>query len=268
MKSFSGKTALVTGASSGIGKAFAESLARRGASLILVARSQDRLNELAEAIRTSGAKVDVIAMDLSIGGAAARLLSETNRLGKTVDVLVNNAGFGKWGNFLDVDESIYSEMMHLNMDAVVELCHAYLPAMIQRGDGAILNVGSTGSFVSLPWSAVYAASKAFVLSFSEALNYEMRRHGVQVTALCPGNTESNFAMVAHSAADKGKDAGDSPESVADFGLDAVLSGAMTAIPGRSNRLTAFLPRLLSRERTVRLVGETWRKRMAKRGIRI
>lgn len=268
MKSFSGKTALVTGASSGIGKAFAESLAKRGARLILVARSKDRLDTIAASLTAGGTKVDVIAMDLSVPAAAARLQAETMRLGLEVDLLVNNAGFGKWGKFLDFDAATYSEMMHLNMDAVVELCHVYLPAMTRRGDCAILNVGSTGSFVSLPWTAVYAATKAFVLSFSEALSYELRGRGVTVTALCPGNTESNFATTANASVVKGAGESDSAEMVANFGLDAVLAGQMTVIPGASNRLVAFLPRILSRARIVRIAGESWKKRLIERGMKL
>jgi short-subunit dehydrogenase len=129
-------------------------------------------------------------------------------------------------------------MVDLNIRAVVELCHVFLPAMASKGDCGILNVGSTGSFVPVPWAAVYGATKAFVLSFSEALYYEYRDRGVQVTALCPGNTESNFARVANAAAEKGAKAGDSPEMVADVGLDALLKGACSVIPGASNQQVA------------------------------
>ena len=191
MKTFSGKTALVT-TWPGIGKVFAESLAKRGANLVLVARSQGRLDQLAATLRASGGKVDVVAADLSSPGAAARVHAETTRLGLEVDLLVNNAGFGKWGAFLDFDAPTYVEMMHLNMDAVVELCHAYLPSMTRRRDCAILNVGSTGSFISLPWTAVDAATKAFVLSFSEALGYELRDRDVTVMVLCPGQHRVEF----------------------------------------------------------------------------
>ena len=271
MKSYSGKTALVTGASSGIGKAIAASLAARGARLILVARSKDKLEELAIQLRgPSGPEAVVIAMDLAAPGAAARLGEEAVRRGLTVDLLINNAGFGKWGNFLDesIEIETYAEMVDLNIRAVVELCHVFLPAMAARGDCGILNVGSTGSFVPVPWAAVYGATKAFVLSFSEALYYEYRDRGVQVTALCPGNTESNFARVANAAAEKGAKAGNSPEMVADVGLDALLKGACSVIPGASNQQVAWLPRLLSRKRVVTIAGETWRKTLRARGVAV
>jgi short-subunit dehydrogenase len=269
MKTYAGKTALVTGASSGIGKALAEDLARRGARLILVARSKDRLDALANTLPArSGAAPVVIAMDLAEAGAATRLAAEADRLGLRVDLLVNNAGFGKWGNFLDETLATYAEMMDLNMRAVVELCHAFLPGMAARGDCGVLNVGSTASYIPVPWSAVYGATKAFVLSFSEALYYEYRRKGVQITVLCPGNTESNFAAVANANAAKGKDAGDSPESVAKVGLDALLKGECSVISGSSNRQVAFLPRILSRKRVVTIAGETWRKRLRARGVTV
>ena len=269
MKSYSGKTALVTGASSGIGKAIAASLAARGARLILVARSKEKLEELAIQLRgPSGPEPVVIAMDLAAPGAAVRLGEEAVRRGLTVDLLVNNAGFGKWGNFLDESVETYAEMVDLNIRAVVELCHVFLPAMAARGDCGILNVGSTGSFVPVPWAAVYGATKAFVLSFSEALYYEYRDRGVQVTALCPGNTESNFARVANAAAEKGAKAGNSPEMVANVGLDALLKGACSVIPGASNQQVAWLPRLLSRKRVVTIAGETWRKTLGARGVAV
>jgi uncharacterized protein len=120
--------------------------------------------------------------------------------------------------------------------------------------------------IERPWAAVYGATKAFVLSFSEALYYEYRDRGVQVTALCPGNTESNFARVANAAAEKGAKAGDPPEMVADVGLDALLRGACSVIPGASNQQVAWLPRLLSRKRVVTIAGETWRKTLRARGV--
>ena len=266
MKSYSGKTSLVTGASSGIGKALAESLAARGSHLILVARSQDRLDELAAALRASrGVKVAVIALDLSRAGAAARLFAEVERQGLKVDLLVNNAGFGKWGRFEDDTLATYSEMMDLNMRAVVELCHLFMPGMASRGDCGVLNIGSTASFIPVPWSAVYGATKAFVLSFSEALSYEYRGKGVQITALCPGNTESNFANVANASAQKGKDVGDTPEMVADTGLDALLKGQGCVISGK-NQMVGWLPRFLSRQRVLSVAGETWKKRLIARGV--
>jgi uncharacterized protein len=266
VKSYASKTALVTGASSGIGKAIAADLAKRGSNLILVARSEAALDELAAEARTSArVRADVVAMDLASEGAPQRLMEEIGQLGLDVDLLVNNAGFGRWGNFLDESIADYDEMMALNMRTVVDLCHLALPSMLARRDCAILNIGSTGSFVSLPWSAVYAATKAFVLSFSEALSYEVKDRGVQVTVLCPGETATGFAKIAsRNLHDSG---GASAESVARAGLDGLLKGECVIIPGgMANRQVAILPRFLPRATTLRIAGETWKKRMVSRGI--
>ncbi len=269
MKSYSGRTSLVTGASSGIGKAIAADLAGRGSNLILVARSVDRLEEIAAQLRSAhGVKVEVVALDLAHEGAAQRLSQDVARRGLDVDLLVNNAGFGKWGHFLDDDLATYAEMLALNTRAVVELCHVFLPSMARRGDCGVMNIGSTGSFVPIPWSAVYGATKAFVLSLSEALYYEYKDRGVQITVLCPGNTQSNFARVANAGAVKGDDQSDSPEWVAKIGLDALLAGKCTVIPGLANQQVAILPRLLSRQRAVGIVGETWKKRLKARGVQL
>ena len=269
MKSYSGKLSLVTGASSGIGKAIAADLAGRGSNLILVARSENRLEELAAELRSAHrVTVDVVALDLAAEGAAERLFQEANRRGLSVDLLVNNAGFGKWGNFLDDNLATYAEMLSLNTRAVVELCHLFLPSLARKGDCGVLNIGSTGSFVPIPWSAVYGATKAFVLSFSEALYYEYKDRGVQITILCPGNTQSNFSKVANAKAVKGENESDSPEWVAKIGLDALLAGKCTVIPGLANQQVAILPRFLSRQRAVTLVGETWKKRLRSRGVSV
>lgn len=268
MKTYSGKTSLVTGASSGIGRALAESLAARGSNLILVARSRDKLEQVAAAVRASkGVKVAVIAADLAKTGAPAQVFAEVGRQALQVDLLVNNAGFGKWGRFEDDDLPTYDEMINLNIRAVVELCRLFMPGMAARGDCGVLNIGSTASFIPVPWSAVYGATKAFVLSLSEALSYEYKDKGVQVTVLCPGNTESNFAAVANAAANKDKDSGDSPEMVANVGLDALLKGQISVVSGR-NQMVAFLPRVLSRRRMLGFAGETWKKRLMARGVRV
>jgi len=268
MKTYSGKTSLVTGASSGIGQALAESLAARGSNLILVARSQGKLEQVAAAIRASkDVKVVVIASDLAQAGAPAQLFAEIGHQALQVDLLVNNAGFGKWGRFEDDDLPTYNEMIDLNIRAVVELCHLFMPGMAARGDCGVLNIGSTASFIPVPWSAVYGATKAFVLSLSEALSYEYKGKGVQVTVLCPGNTETNFAAVANAAAAKGRDSGDSPDLVANVGLDALLKGQLSVISGK-NQIVAFLPRVLSRQRVLGIAGETWKKRLMARGVRV
>ena len=268
MKSYTAKTALVTGASAGIGRSLAIDLAARGAKLILVARSADALEDLAGELRTThGTEVAVIAMDLARPGAAADLHAAVTARGLSVDLLVNNAGFGKWGAFGDIDMATYVGMIDLNITTLVALCHVFLPDMAARGDCGILNVGSTASFVPVPWSTVYAATKAFVLSFSEALSLEYRDRGVQVTALCPGATASNFAIVANPAAQPdGTDA--TPDSVARIGLNALLAGRISVIPGAGNQMIALLPRLLPRGLVLRAVGRVWRQILGRRGIRL
>jgi short-subunit dehydrogenase len=269
MKSYSTKTALVTGASMGIGKSLATDLAKRGARLVLVARSADKLEQLAQELKVAhGAQVSVIAMDLAAPRAAADLYAEVKARGLSVDLLVNNAGFGKWGHFGDCDPATYAGMIDLNITSVVELCHAFLPGMVKKGDCGILNIGSTASFVPVPWSAVYAATKAFVLSFSEALAHEYRDRGVQVTCLCPGATASNFAAVANPAAAHSNDIGDSPDMVAKVGLDALLAGRSSVIAGASNQMVGVLPRLLPRKMALQIVAKAWRGILKSRGVEV
>ncbi len=267
MKSFKGKTALITGASSGIGKAFAEALARRGASLILTARSEAGLNAVAEALRAAKAPgVEVIALDLAAPGAGAKLAAAVAAKGLEVDLLVNNAGFGKWGDFLSVDAAVDAEMVQLNITALVDLCHAFLPAMQARGDGGIINVASTAAFAPLPYAAVYSASKAFVLSFSEALFGECEDKGVHVLALCPGGTRSNFAAVASGVAGLKAPTMDTAESVAEAGLKAFLRKRTFLITGKGNGRIAVLARLLPRKRVVRTTGRMWKGLLQSRGL--
>lgn len=267
MKSCSAKTALVTGASTGIGKAIAVDLAKRGAKLILVARSKDLLDQLATELQAGhGTDVTVIVMDLAKPGAAAQLFADVTARGLSVDLLINNAGFGKWGHFGDVDAATYADMVDLNIKAVVDLCHVFLPGMATRGDCGILNVASVAAFVPLPWSTVYAATKAFVLSFSEALYYEYRDKGVMISALCPGATNSQFAMTAYVSEANRASFGDSAESVAKVGLDALLAGKQSVIPGFANQFAAILPRLLPRSLALSVVATAWRQILKTRGL--
>ena len=267
MKSFKGKTALITGASSGIGLAFAEVLARRGARLIITARSEAALNALAESLRAAKAPgVEVIALDLAVPGAGARLAEAVKARGLEVDLLVNNAGFGKWGDFNSIDPAVDAEMIQLNVTAVVDLSHAFLPAMLARGDGGIINVASTGAFAPLPYAAVYAATKAFVLSFSEALFGECEGKGVHVLALCPGGTQSNFAAVASNTDGLKVPTLDTAESVVEAGLKAFLKKRTYLITGKGNGRIAILPRVLSRKAVVRTAGRMWKGLLQSRGL--
>ena len=187
---------LITGASTGIGAEFARQFAARGHDLVVVARSADKLNDLAARLRGAhGVEVTVLAMDLSLPTAAGELWQRTNRLGLEITVLVNNAGFGTHGDIADADPQRLEEAIELNCRTLVGTTARYLPQMRARGAGTIINVASIAAFQPLPKMAVYGASKAFVLSFTEALWAEERKHGVRVLAVCPGLTDTPFFEV-------------------------------------------------------------------------
>lgn len=269
MNSYENITALVTGASSGIGKEFAELLASQGANLILTARSMDKLEALRESLLDAhGIKVEVFSNDLSRPGAATALHAEIVSRGLDVDLLINNAGFGKWGKFLDFDIDCYNEMLNLNINSLIELSHLCLPAMLDKGDGGIINVASTAAFVPLPYSAVYAATKACVLSFSEGLYGEVADKGVHVMALCPGGTETEFASVANDNVDLSGAKWDSAESVALQGLEEFLKGKSCFIAGKGNGMAAMLPRFLSRERVIKTTKKMWGGMLEERGMKL
>jgi len=186
---------LITGASSGIGRDLARVFARHGHHLILTARRQEKLKTLAEEItREFPVTVDILVADLEQPAAAGELVAEIERRGLFVETLVNNAGFNVYGRFAAIDREKVMAMARLNMLAVTELTHRLLPAMIASGNGRVLNIASTGGFTPGPNSAVYCATKAYVLNFSEALAQELKKTGVKVTAVCPGATRSEFAQ--------------------------------------------------------------------------
>ena len=252
-------TALVTGASSGIGEQFALALAARDSDLVLVARRADRLEELAVRIRERhGRRVTVLTADLARPGAATELAGRLDEEEITVDLLVNNAGFATHGPFVAEDARRVEDEVTLNVTTVVGLTHALLPAMVARGRGAVVNVASTAAFQPVPGMAVYGATKAFVLSFSEALAHETAGTGVRVLALCPGATDTEFFAVAGESASVGRR--QRPEDVVATALRA-LEGRRTPtsiVPGLSNTIGSVLPRLLPRRATLavtaRLVG--------------
>ncbi|MDE3107434.1 MAG: SDR family oxidoreductase [Acidobacteriota bacterium] len=237
-------TALITGASSGIGREFARLLRADGHQVVLVARREAALLALAEEL--GGATV--IALDLSQRDAVARLKAQV----PNVDVLINNAGFGDVGPFAEADADRQLEMIDLNVRCVSELTKAYLPGMVQRRFGRVLNVASTAAFQPGPFMATYFASKAFVLSFSEALAEELRGTGVTVTALCPGVTESEFHAVAGLGETKVAHVKmPSAASVAAQGYEALLAGTTVVVTGTLNKLgtigVRFLPRTVVRK---------------------
>lgn len=253
MKAIKNKTALITGASSGIGEAFAYELAKQGSHLILTARSQDKLNFLADKIsREYNVKVDVFAGDLLQKDTPSKLYSQIKQKGLSIDILINNAGFGKWTNFLDETPQQYEDMIEININALVKLCHLVLPDMLQKREGAIINVASTGALQPCPYVAVYCASKSFVLDFSEALYGEYSKKGITITALCPGNTTTGFQSVA-KANTKGMPA-DTPHEVAKQGIKALLQNKSFKIVGKMNYVQSFLPRFLTRKAMINVVS--------------
>jgi short-subunit dehydrogenase len=241
---------LVTGASAGLGAEFARQCAARGEALVLVARRRDRLEALAAEL--GGA--EIIALDLSEPGAPARLIAEIGGRGLEVATLINNAGFGLAGRFDALPLERQAEMTDLNVRALTLLCRLVLPPMIERGAGAILNVASTAAFQAGPNMAVYYASKAYVLSFTEALHQELKAKGISVTALCPGPTATEFFQVA--GAEKGRLAriATDPVAVVRAGLDGLAKNKAIVIPGAMNKATAFSNRLLPRALMRRIVA--------------
>ncbi len=248
MKTYS--TALVTGASSGIGEAFARLLATQGTDLILVARSEAKLNRLSEELAEKhGIRADVIAADLCAPGAVQQVREEVTRRGLSVDLLVNNAGLGNYGLFDTLPLEQESQEIALNVTALVELTHLFLPEMLANKTGAIVNVASTAAFQPVPYMAVYAATKAFVLSFSEALWAEYRSRGVRVLAFCPGPVDTGFAAAAGFAAASGPKLtgqGTTAADVAAAALAALGRGRSYVIPGRKNYWLSLSSRLAPR----------------------
>ncbi len=257
------KTALITGASSGIGAAFARELAARKIDLILVARSQEKLQQLAEQLQEKfQIRTETIVQDLTQTGAARSLYDAIAQKGGTVDLLINNAGFGDYGAFADRELQRQVDMIQLNITALVELTYLFLPQMKQRGSGGIINVSSIAGFQPLPYMSVYAATKAFVLNFSEALWAENKDSGVRILALCPGATESNFfkeAAFPSSFAGKNKSGYTSAEEVVRDALKALEKNHSTVVTGgTANQLIVNLPRLFPRDWLVSVVEKQFK----------
>jgi len=236
-------TCLVTGASSGIGADVARSLARRGHGATLVARRTERLEELADELRSRHrVRAETLACDLADSAARERLVRDLDELGLTVEVLVNNAGFGSGGLFQRLDQERELEMVRLNVEAVVALCGCYVPQMVERGRGAVLNVASTAAFQPLPRQATYSASKAFVLAFTDALHADLQGTGVTATSLCPGPVKTEFAATAGiDEAASGLPGMFWTESdyVAEQAVRGLEQGRRVVVPGKLNRATAL-----------------------------
>lgn len=235
---FTNDTALITGASGGIGEEFAVQLAAGGANLVLVARRADKLAALHDSLlaKHPGITVDVIAEDLAVPGSGAELDGKVRALGRTVDVLVNNAGVGLHSKFVDQDPEPNAAQIQLNCGTLVDLTARFLPSMVQRGHGVVINVASTASFQPTPGMAVYGATKAFVLSYTEALWQECRGTGVKVLALCPGATETEF--FARTGEEFLTDGRQTAKEVVDTALSALDRSAPTVVSGWKNSLLA------------------------------
>jgi short-subunit dehydrogenase len=237
-------TALVTGASSGIGLAFARRLAATGHDLVVVARSEDKLKELATELRVD---VEVLPADLTDPEQLAAVEARCADTARPIDVLVNNAGKGTYGHFADVSLEDIEHEITLDVLAVVRLTHAALPGMVARGSGGILNVASIAAFQPGPKNAIYSASKAFVLSFTEALHEEVKPQGVHVSVVCPGATRTEFQQRGGFVGGKLPDfVWDTPESVADQALRALSRNHAVLVPGLSNKIVTFSNRLSPR----------------------
>lgn len=242
---------LITGASAGIGAEFARQCAARGEALALVARRRDRLEALKAEL---GGDVHIFAADLSPPGAAQSLIAEVEAEGLSVATLINNAGFGLAGKFANLPLGRQSEMIDLNVRALVELCHLVLPAMRAAGKGAILNVASTAAFQAGPNMAVYYATKAFVLSFTEALHHELKGTGIRVSALCPGPTHSEFSDVADSHSPTLERMKMPAAPVVSAGLAGLDANKAVVIPGFKNKVGAQASRFLTRAAMRRIIG--------------
>lgn len=256
------KIALVTGASSGIGQSLARLLAEAGHDLVLVARSTSKLEALGRDLGAAhGVACSVVSADLALPGAARSVFERTSELGLSVDVLVNDAGFGTRGDFLDLDLGTELEMIQVNAASLVSLCHLYGRGMRERGSGRILNVASTAGFQPGPFMATYFASKAFVISFSLALAHELEPSGVSVTCHCPGATDTPFAERAGNRNTRlfQRSGVATAEEVARHALRAMGRGERLAIPGALNRIGAFAVGLVPSRAVMAVVANLTRR---------
>jgi uncharacterized protein len=236
-----GSTCLVTGASSGIGAAIARELARRGHGLTLTARREDRLRELAGELSPSGVRVEVVVSDVTDADGRGRLIEAIAGHGLDVEVLVNNAGYGSGGPFVELDPAAEVKMVQTNCEAVIAFCAEYVPKMVERGRGAVLNVGSTAGYQPLPRQATYSASKAFVNTFSDALHAEVKGDGVTVTSLRPGPVATEFGATSGMEDEFSSLPGflvDSAEDVARAAVEGLERGKRAVGPGVAGRLAA------------------------------
>ncbi|MEM1312367.1 MAG: SDR family oxidoreductase [Patescibacteria group bacterium] len=245
------KTVLITGASSGIGLEIARVFAKRGYDLVLIARRVEPMQDLAK--QFSNLNIQVIQKDLTIPNACQSIFDQLE--GTHIDILVNNAGFGDRGQFHTLDKAKQLSMIDLNVRALTELTHLFGSKMVKQKTGKIMNVASVVAFMPGPGMATYFATKAFVLSLSQALSQEWGKYGVQVMALCPGNTTSEFQQNSNMQGSKLVKAKNIPTSaqVAEFAYDRLIKGSTIAVHGFSNKLNAFLARVLPRKTYLKII---------------
>ena len=260
------KATLITGASGGIGEVFARRLAADKHNLVLVARSEGKLHELCDELMLKhGIIAHYIALDLSLPESERRLFEETEKHGFEIDFLINNAGFGSMGDFAELDIERELSMISLNVSALVALTHRYLQKMRERRSGTIINVSSTASFQPVPFMAAYAATKAFVSSFSEAIAEENRPYGITVTALCPGPTDTNFFAAANATPFSAKGM-QSSEEVVEAGLKAARAGRSKIVSGWPNFIGSFLGGYVPNAIVTRAIGGYLRPKIKKSGV--
>ena len=272
MKEYKNKTILLTGASTGIGYAMAHLLADQGANLIITARGRDKLEDLAKELSDKDIRTHIFTQDISEDNSAKKLFDQIEQANLSVDLLINNAGYGRWGEFTEIDMQDYENMIQLNVTSLTELSYLYAKKMAEKGSGGIINIASTAALYPIPYSAVYAGTKAYVLSLSEALNFEYSRKGIRVMAVCPGATESKFVERATENSErlkqrmsKFKDVENSTvriqsaEDCAKEALDAFLKGKIYVITGRSNRMLYTLSRFFTRKSMLAWAGKAFKK---------
>ena len=271
MSIYDGKKVLITGASAGIGYALSKELVKRGSEVIITARRKDRLETLAQEIEKTGGKAHIFVEDLSMPESGKKLYDQIKSAGLNIDILINNAGYGRFGELTSNGRDDYSKMLQLNVITLTDLCHLYIPDMITQGGGGIINVGSMASLSPIPYASVYASSKAYILMFSEAIRYEYQEKGINVMALLPRGTESEFARVATEKSEilskryqkrVGTAAGGTMQTsleVAIECLDAFEKNKQYLICGSRNRFLYKLTRIMSRQLVLKMTGKIFKK---------
>lgn len=247
-------------------------LADQGANLIITARGRDKLEDLAKELSDKNIQTHIFTQDISEANSAKKLFDQIEQANLSVDLLINNAGYGRWGEFTEIDMQDYENMIQLNVTSLTELSYLYAKKMAEKGSGGIINIASTAALYPIPYAAVYAGTKAYVLSLSEALNFEYSRKGIRVMAVCPGATESKFVERATENSErlkqrmsKFKDVENSTvriqsaEDCAKEALDAFLKGKIYVITGRSNRMLYTLSRFFTRKSMLAWAGKAFKK---------